>query len=126
MAESKILTAKALCTISTRSTSARANLNKLAQQLYADGADPIELKCLRCGIEWEISPIDDWHQATCSNCYSERLVITKILLEFDNWGDQNGGEKEQRERYERAKDAYDRVAEKLDLLRAPNAQPNQS
>lgn len=118
---SKILTAKALCTISVRSKSAQVQLNKIATDVHADGADPIEYKCLRCGLEWDCCPLDEWENRTCSNCYSERVVITKVRLEFSNWGEQNGGEKEQRERYEAAKRAYDFVADKLARLEALNA-----
>lgn len=117
--DSAVLTAKALCTISVRSKGAAGQLDKLARELFADGIDPIEYKCLRCGTEWDCSPCDEWRDRTCSNCYSERVVITKVRLEFSNWGEQNGGEREQRERFERAKQAYDFVASKLARAKEP-------
>lgn len=35
---------------------------------------------------------------TCSNCYSERVLLIRVRLGFSNWGKQNGGKCQQLER----------------------------
>ena len=77
-------------------------LRDLAERFTADAVDPSEYKCLRCHCEWEQPAGYEWRTVTCSNCYSERVVITIVRLGFQNWGEQNGGEAEQRARHEKA------------------------
>lgn len=86
------------CNIQTKRKWAGTALGKLYSDTFADGCDPIAYKCLDCGLEWGTSPLDDWREKTCSNCYSERLAITKVRLEYDNWGAQNGGRDEMEKR----------------------------
>lgn len=98
-----VLTTKAPCTILVTSGTARVQFNVLIEQFHADDVRPSEFKCLRCGLEWEADPLTDFRTVTCSNCYSERVILTIVRLSFENWGEQNGGEREQRDRYENAK-----------------------
>jgi DNA-directed RNA polymerase subunit RPC12/RpoP len=98
-----MLTTKAPCTILVTSKSAPNMLREMSEHFYADAVDPLEYKCLRCGLQWDDSPLRSYRDVTCSNCYSERVVITMVRLGFENWGEQNGGEREQRDRYEHAK-----------------------
>lgn len=96
------LTTKACCTILVTSNSARERLGEIATQYTADGISPLEYRCPRCGLNWDANPLTDFREVTCSNCYNERIVLTMVRLDFENWGEQNGGETEQRGRYDRA------------------------
>lgn len=97
-----MLTLEAPCTLLCRTAAAPLRLRELAEMFTADAVDPKEYKCLRCGCEWEREYGYDWKTAACSNCYSERVIVTVVRLGFENWGEQNGGESEQRQRYENA------------------------
>lgn len=102
MPEFKFLTASS----SIRNDSdASDNINDIAVEYSADSVDPIRLRCGICTTEWEFCPVDNFSEATCSNCYadSDQLVIVRLRLMFQDWGEQNGGESEQRLRYENAK-----------------------
>lgn len=97
-----MLTLLAPCTILVNSLTTSKRLRELAEQFQSDATDPVEFKCVRCGCAWERCVSNDYNTVTCSNCYSERVIITIVRLGFENWGEQNGGEKEQRARYEKA------------------------
>ena len=96
------LNLKMPCRILTRSGSAAARLHKLSKRFYADGIDPIEYKCTQCGCSWDEAVLTDYREVTCSNCYSERVLLVAVRLTFHDWGEQNGGKKKQRDRYEHA------------------------
>lgn len=96
---SDFVTCNVPCTILVTSDSARERINALAIRHHADAVDPIWYKCLRCHCEWDMSPCTDPKTVSCSNCYSSRVVVTVVRLAFDSWGEQNGGEREQRKRY---------------------------
>lgn len=98
-----MLTTNVRTNIRCRSQKADESIHAVMEGKHADAADPIAYKCLRCHLEWEDGPCDSWRTKTCSNCYSDNVVIAKIRLGFQNWGEQNGGAEEQRSRYERAK-----------------------
>lgn len=117
MAGSKILILKVPCNISVRGKTAALSLDKTAKKWFSDGADPVDFKCLRCGTEWDELPPSEWHTKTCSNCYSDRVVIVGVRVEFNNWGEQNGGEREQMERYESAKQLRARLAQAMQPVR---------
>ena len=97
-----MLTCEAPTTILVTSKSASQRLRELAERFTADAVDPLEYKCLRCHCEWPREACYDWRTAVCSNCYSERVIITVVRLGFENWGEHNGGEAEQRKRYDAA------------------------
>jgi hypothetical protein len=87
------------CKIMARSKTAYERLYRWHEKTYlSDGADPARLKCKSCGFEWWCEALDEWQEATCSNCYGERLMLTGARLEFNNWGIQNGGSKERDDR----------------------------
>jgi hypothetical protein len=92
----------AAVTILARSSSASVRLRKLAEQVNADGADVIAIRCCRCKLEWDDVVLQDYREIVCSNCYSERVVITTVRLMFHNWGEQNGGMAAQKIRVEGA------------------------
>lgn len=85
--------------IMARSKTAHKRLLRLGNDLHADQVDPIFYKCLGCGCEWEDSPLRDYSEVVCSNCYGERVKLTKVRLWFRDWGPQNGGVEEQMSRY---------------------------
>lgn len=91
------------CSIHARSQRVQKALARVARHYYADVAEPTEYCCKRCHCQWDDSPTRNPQEVTCSNCYSENITIAKVRLTFHNWGEQNGGEPEMRERYEFAK-----------------------
>jgi DNA-directed RNA polymerase subunit RPC12/RpoP len=101
-----MLTVNVPTTILCRCKTAHSRLRELSERYCADACDPMEYKCLRCHCEWDDSLLRDYREVVCSNCYSDRVILTMVRLGFENWGEQNGGEKEQRERYQRAVDAF--------------------
>lgn len=115
--ESRIL--KAPCTILVRSQTAKQQLSALLDQFHADAVYPLGFKCNCCGLEWEGSPFSEWTTVDCSNCYSQRAVLTVVELEFCNWGEQNGGTAERDERYEDAKRYVYPVMRELESLKEP-------
>lgn len=112
-----VLTAKIPVTILCRCKTAHSRLRDLAERYHADGCDPLEYKCLRCHDEWDDSPLRDYREVVCSNCYSERVILTMVRLDFENWGEQNGGEKEQRDRWQRAVNDFAKANAAIDKLR---------
>ena len=112
-------TLNALCTILARSKTAPQQLSEMAERYTADGIDPLACKCLRCHCEWDDVLLRDYRTMSCSNCYSDRVVITAIRLSFNNWGEQNGGESEQRKRYEAASRECTPAFELMKRLRQP-------
>lgn len=82
---------------------AKRQLHRVYQQIHADAVDPILYQCRRCKTTWDDTPLRDYEQVTCSNCYSENVLIISVRLMFRNWGRQNGGKREQRDRYRAAK-----------------------
>lgn len=92
------------CRIPARSKGADRMLARHERRFYADGVDPIEFQCNDCGQRDDriTTNRDEWAKKTCSNCYSERVLIVGIRLTFHNWGEQNGGAKERDDRYEHA------------------------
>lgn len=103
------LTTYAPCTILVTARTASARIAAAAMEANADWCDVRAFRCLRCGLSWEAELCVEWRTTTCSNCYSERVVITLLRLSFDNWGEHNGGEPAQRARWECAKAKWDRV-----------------
>jgi DNA-directed RNA polymerase subunit RPC12/RpoP len=116
-----MLTTKALTTILVGSKSAQRRLREMAERFHADAVDPLEYKCLRCHLEWDDSPVTDYRTVTCSNCYSDRVVLTMVRLGFENWGEQNGGVQEQRARYEKAKQECGQAVCIIEALRETKA-----
>ena len=101
------------CKIMARSNTAHTRLYRGHEKRYfADSADPARLKCLGCGFEWGCCALEEWQNATCSNCYSEKLMLIAARLEFNSWGAQNGGVKERDGRFQYAKE----TARKLGTL----------
>jgi len=98
-----VLTTNVPCAIKCRAKDANEQITALMEQYAADAADPVSFKCLRCKDEGYDGPLSSWRHKVCSNCYSENVMIVKVRLGFENWGDQNGGEAQQRERYDRAR-----------------------
>lgn len=96
----------ASCRIPARAKSASAMLGRYASRYYADSVDPVKFKCTDCGQEDEriTTNRDEWVEITCSNCYSESVMIAGIRLTFFDWGEQNGGKKERDDRYSFAED----------------------
>ena len=94
-------TINAPCEILVTSKSARDRLRKIGEHFHSDLVDPAEVKCLRCHTEWD-NFCAGYRTITCSNCYSDRVIITAVRLAFLNWGEHNGGEAEQRERFKAA------------------------
>ena len=115
----RTLTVYALCTVLAKSKTAPQQLSKMAERYTADGIDPIACKCLRCHCEWDDVILQDYRTMSCSNCYSDRVVITAVRLSFNNWGEQNGGETEQRKRYDAAKQECTLAFELMERLREP-------
>jgi hypothetical protein len=97
-----MITTNACCTILVSEQSAPQRLRELAERFCADAVDPWAFRCARCGLEWSDPPYLDYRDVTCSNCYSDRVVITIVRLGFEDWGPQNGGAAEQQERLKRA------------------------
>lgn len=97
-----MLTTMAPCTILVTCKSAGPRLREMAERFHADVVDPMEYRCCRCGLEWDDSPLRDYREVVCSNCYSERVVLTMVRLGFDDWGPQNGGSREQSKRLKEA------------------------
>jgi len=94
----------AVCDVRIRRHDTALRLGKVGEAIFADGTDPWEFTCLGCGIVLpEAHMSSDWKTATCSNCYSENLSISKARLTFYNWGEHNGGDRELMERYEAAR-----------------------
>ncbi len=91
------------CRILTRSKSARTRLRRIEKRTYCDSIDPLEYECARCHCTWGDAVLTDYREVTCSNCYSDRVLLVNLRLTFHNWGNQNGGKKEQRERYDAAR-----------------------
>ena len=115
----RTFTVDALCTILAKSKTAQQRLNEMAEKYTADGIDPIACKCLRCHCEWDDVLLRDYRTMSCSNCYSDRVIITAVRLSFNNWGEQNGGEAEQRKRYEAAKRQCTPAFELMERFREP-------
>lgn len=115
----RTLTVDALCTILAKSKTAPQRLSDMAEMYTADGIDPLACKCLRCSCEWDDVLLRDYRTMSCSNCYSDRVIITAVRLSFNNWGEQNGGEAEQRKRYEVAKRVCSPAFELMERLRQP-------
>lgn len=101
-----MLTTNATCTIPVRSKSAPARLRELGARFHADAIDPLEYKCLRCGLEWDDSPLRNYREVVCSNCYGERVILTMVRLGFEDWGPRNGGAQEQERRYSSAQRSF--------------------
>ncbi len=91
------------CKMLVRSKTARDRFNKLSSRLFADGADPCGFHCLGCGFKWDDEPLTDWQNVYCSNCYSGRVLLVSMRLEFNSWGKQNGGIAEAKNRLEAAR-----------------------
>ena len=87
------------CMIRAHARSASQAISRIARKAHADAADPVNYRCMECHLEWHDSPLRNPADVSCSNCYSDSILIRGVRLRFQNWGDQNGGEKEQRERY---------------------------
>ena len=96
----------ASCRIPARAKSASVMLLRHSKKYYADSVDPVKFKCSDCGQEDEriTTNRDEWAQMTCSNCYSENVLIVGIRLTFFDWGEQNGGKEERDDRYNFAED----------------------
>lgn len=115
----RTLIVNALCTILAQSKTAPRCLAEMAERYTADGIDPIACKCLRCHCEWDDVILQDYRTMSCSNCYSDRVVITAVRLSFNNWGEQNGGEAEQQKRYEAARQECTPAFRLMERLRQP-------
>lgn len=100
---SEWLTLKFPCRILARSKSAQTRLQRIEKQTNCDDIDPFEYECSRCGCRWDDAVLTDYREVVCSNCYSDRVLLVLLRLTFHNWGNQNGGKKEQRERFQAAK-----------------------
>ena len=89
------------CRIPSRGSSADKMLDRHSKDLYADTVDPIKFKCDDCGQEDEriTTNRDEWAQMSCSNCYSDHMLIVGVRLTFFDWGEQNGGKAERDDRY---------------------------
>jgi hypothetical protein len=88
------------CRILAHSKTVIRRMAWVAEKLHADNVHPWEYECRRCHCVWRDAVLADPQQVTCSNCYGDNIVISKVRLTFENWGEQNGGEREQRQRYE--------------------------
>lgn len=73
-------------------------LHKLGKRFAADAVDPLWYECRSCGLVWDDSPLRQYEDVTCSNCYSDRVLLIRVRLEFHNWGKQNGGKRQQIDR----------------------------
>jgi DNA-directed RNA polymerase subunit RPC12/RpoP len=82
----------------------------MERRFHCDAIDPMEYECARCGCAWDDAVLTDYRKVVCSNCYSERVLLVAVRLTFHNWGEQNGGVREQMERYRAAKAAATRAA----------------
>lgn len=87
------------CRILAHGKNVFRKINWIATHLHADAADPWEYECRRCHQTWGDAVLTDPHQVACSNCYSDNIVLVKLRLAFQNWGEHNGGVKEQRSRW---------------------------
>lgn len=93
-----IRTLFARCSIVARDSKAIETTHATAKKYHADHAQPWACRCTDCRIEWALD-LSDWKTVTCSNCYGEHVRVVWVRLEFQNWGEQNGGEKEMLGRY---------------------------
>ena len=82
--------------VTAKSTPLR--LRRLGERLAVDAIDPLWYRCRSCGLVWDDSPLRDYEDVVCSNCYSERVMLVRVRLGFHNYGKQNGGKSEQIER----------------------------
>jgi len=105
-------------TILCASPNANTVLNELQASYYADDIEPIEVKCTRCGLEWKPSQQSHWTASVCSNCYSDRVVVTVVRLQFEDWGNQNGGGMERDERWQAAARLCASTMDRLERLKA--------
>jgi len=87
------------CNIELWDKEARRKIQFLCDSFHADAVDPLEYKCSRCNCAWDSDILGGMEAVTCSNCYSGQVLLTKARLAFYNWGEQNGGELEQMDRY---------------------------
>lgn len=97
-----MLTCLYSCRILAHGPNVMRKIAWVGNQLHADVADPWEFECRSCHSTWMVDGFADPREVTCSNCYSTNIVISALRLGFENWGEQNGGEREQRERYDSA------------------------
>ena len=44
------------------------------------GVDPAGAECLRCHAKWETDPLAHPEDLTCSNCYSDNIVIIAVRI----------------------------------------------
>lgn len=73
------------CHIDTRWKSARKRLAKIAYIEHAsDGYDPWVFQCRSCGCKWDATDFagQNFETVACSNCYSEKVSITQVRLEY--------------------------------------------
>ncbi len=80
----KILRKIVTCFIDTRVKDVRKRIAKVAYQKHdADGYDVYAFICRDCGCDWDASTYAEhsFQDATCPNCYSEKVSITKLRLE---------------------------------------------
>lgn len=94
---------KVPCEIQVTDAHANDQLRGLLDLYFADAVDPIDFLCPRCGLKWERSGTSDWERTTCSNCYNDHVVLIACNVEFANWGEHNGGDKEMDQRYHAAR-----------------------
>jgi hypothetical protein len=85
-----------------RAHSTPLKLRQLAEQFTADAIDPLWYTCQSCKLTWDCSPLDDYREVVCSNCYSENVLLVGVRLGFANWGKQNGGVKHMMDRFRKA------------------------
>jgi len=83
------------------SKTAVGQLAKIARSYFADESQPFEFTCKQCKVVTpEAHMHSEWKTATCSNCYSERMYVSKVRLTYYNWGEHNGGDAELIDRHE--------------------------
>lgn len=85
-----------------RAHSTPLKIRELAEKLSADAVDPMRYTRRSCRLTWGCSPLDDYREVVCSNCYSESVLLIGVRLGFANWGKQNGGIKQMMGRYREA------------------------
>ncbi len=64
---------------------AMAYVWRSARDTGAWGIDPWGFKCCDCGIEWggiEISSTTRFSDVSCSNCYSDKVLLTAVRLDI--------------------------------------------
>ena len=97
-----MLTCSFRCRILAHGKNVLLRMTWIMDQLHADAVDPWEYECRSCRCIWGDAVLTDPREVTCSNCYSDNVVISKLRIGFENWGENNGGKAEQLQRYNAA------------------------